>query len=376
MKNKAKRTPSQVLLNRKRLKVEELLLIVIFVLISIGAVYFGQYTVKQMEYAQRAKGYYNDHARGFRIYLEDRTTPQFDVNPYFADVISRHPDCAVYAYTTMPLQTSLVITAFNGTIPFDLDVKKGTRFMTAEESVGNEPVSVMGYDVYNRELGNKMYYSKTDEGEFFTPIVPPNTPHEIIGLCGREGSQSKLSTVTFLNMGSYPISCYLTINYIMDGPNAEALDGLQADLADTFGALGFDFRTTDLPSESFTVANFFAMDRLNLIMRVFAVFCVVMSTVPLTLYWSMRRKKATAVRRLLGRSVSSQAFRMLGRLMLLFHIGFAIGCIGSAIVLGADLFSGELLVAYLAGLAVNMGIAAVPLVQTMRVEPGDALRRE
>jgi len=45
-------------------------------------------------------------------------------------------------------------------------------------------------------------------------------------------------------------------------------------------------------------------------------------------------------------------------------------------VLGADLFSGELLVAYLAGLAVNMGIAAVPLVQTMRVEPGDALRRE
>lgn len=362
-------------LNRKRLKVEEVLLVVIFILISVGAVYFGRYTVKQMEYTRRSRTYYSDNAVGFRIYMTDRERASFTVNGTVAEVLSRHPDCAVHAYTTMPGKTRIVVLAYSGRYPIDVMTQSGT-FMTPEQSVGGTPVCVMGADEYVKEKSMQMFYRVENGVEYFRDLFPPNTLYEVVGTCGPEGSDSPLSSVCFLNMGSYELDCFKMINYIMDGADAESVAALRDDLDATFTAMGFDFRTTSLPSEEYTVADFFAMDRLNLIMRVFAVFCVVMSTVPLTLYWSMRRKKATAVRRLLGRSVSSQAFRMLGRLLLLFHIGFVLGCAGWAIFVGAELFSGELLIAYAAGLMINMGIAAVPLVQTMRVEPGDALRRE
>lgn len=373
---KKKRTPGELALGRKKFKVEELLLIIIFVLISVGAIYFGQYTVKRLEYAQRSKGYYTENAQGFRLYLKDRSQDPFEVNPYLTSIIARHPGCGLYAYTTQPGRTKIVVTAYSTTMPVDLQLPAGGRFMTAEESVGSTPVCVMGADKYKMEQSGGQFYSKSEGVEYFTQLTPPKIPHTIIGTCGREGSNSVLSQVVFLNLGSYPLTCYSYINYIADGPDAESVAAMLSDVEKVFTEINFDFRTTTLPSGEFTVADFFAMDRLNLIMRVFAVFCVVMSTVPLTLYWSMRRKKPTAVRRLLGRSVSSQAFRMLGRLLLLFHIGFAVGCAGAAIFLGMKLFSLQLLLAYAAGLVVNMAIAAVPLVQTMRVEPGDALRRE
>jgi len=138
----------------------------------------------------------------------------------------------------------------------------------------------------------------------------------------------------------------------------------------------------EVPESAFTVTGFFNMDLLNLIMLIFACFCVVLSTVPLTLLWAQRRKKRVAVQRMLGFSTSFTLWQMFGRLMILFHLGFLLSY-GVYFIIAKfgylnlkSFFSTEMLVAYSGALVFNILIAIVPFVQTMRVEPGDALRRE
>ena len=109
---------------------------------------------------------------------------------------------------------------------------------------------------------------------------------------------------------------------------------------------------------------------------------MVLSTVPLTLFWAQRRRKRVAVQRMLGFSTSFTLWRMFLRLMILFHLGFLLSYGVYAVIAEIgylnlkSFFSAEMAVAYLGALIFNILIAIVPFVQTMRVEPGDALRRE
>ena len=139
---------------------------------------------------------------------------------------------------------------------------------------------------------------------------------------------------------------------------------------------------SEIPKSEMSVSEFFNLNFLNIIMLVFGAFTIVLATVPLTLMWSQKRRKSVAVQRMLGFSSTFTLWLMFGRLVVLFHFGFLLSYGVYAIITKIGylnlkpFFSAEMAVAYLGALVFNILIAIVPFAQTMRVEPGDALRRE
>jgi len=193
---------------------------------------------------------------------------------------------------------------------------------------------------------------------------------------------SDINMIRMFNMDTFGAYVSQLNPFIVDFVGEGRKEELKSKLTAILTASGATVVELEVPESVFTVSGFFNMELLNLIMLIFACFCVVLSTVPLTLFWAERRKKRVAVQRMLGFSSSFTLRMMFLRLMILFHLGFLISY-GVYVIIAKvgylnlkSFFSPEMLVAYLGALVFNTLIAIVPFVQTMRVEPGDALRRE
>lgn len=369
---------------RVRIKPEEIFLVAVFVVVAIGASYFGSYTAQKLAYAEASRGYYSEAAVfAASVPPEGITaeTPDLSMTRDITDALVGQENVSVFFTSYFGQATRFIKQAYFSDAGYRMPLISG-EFMTREQSVSAEPVCMVGISAHAIARSGSLSYLnlKTEDGVEY--LVADGMPYRIIGVVGLETSGNTVNSLVFLNLGSQHISALMRHYFVIDAPTENEMLGAFDTVNAAFAEYGQVAHATLPPVAEFSVADFFAMDRLNLIMRIFSIFCLVLATVPLTLYWSRRRKKKVAVRRLLGSSVVAQGGMMIGRFLVIFHIGFLLGTAVYALAFTDSYrfdwasFLQQTLWSYVAAMAVNLLICAVPFVQTMLVEPGDALRRE
>ncbi|HOP10518.1 MAG TPA: hypothetical protein PK629_03405 [Oscillospiraceae bacterium] len=356
-----------------RIKIEEFALVVIFAAIGVGTIFFGSYAIEKYEMNQAEQGLFSSNVFVLAVRGVDENldfTEKADITQQVMDFIEAEGDVVVYQ-RLIGLDIPWYAVAFSGQLPTSLRVTYGRYFEESDFGSGKY-CCVIGKDL----LSN---VTRQDGVNYFNIGTGHNW--EVVGSIGYPVISDINSTILY-NMDCYGAYISQTEPFIIDFVG----EGRKEELKEKFNAILTEADVTvvelEVPESVFTVSGFFNMELLNLIMLIFACFCVVLSTVPLTLFWAERRRKRVAVQRMLGFSASFTLWRMFGRLMILFHLGFLLSY-GVYFIIAQfgylnlkSFFSMEMLVAYLGALIFNILIAIVPFVQTMRVEPGDALRRE
>ena len=350
---------------RRKVRYDELALIVLFAAIGIGMIFFGSYTVQRREIEAAERGFLTQNA----VSVSMRYSVTGEEKNELASRLMRLVDGRNAALFTFDGHNAYGIIAGGKTaVP---GIISGRYFQSGDFSSG-ERVCVMGESVYTTRKNGLIV---RDGEEYYSS---DGVLYKVIGVMGFSVySQTSMTLLKGIDVSSYRIRG--NISFILDADSVQTRQAVIDDMAQIVGA--DNVVTSEVPVQGFSVTKFFGMESLNLLMLMSAVVTVVISTIPLTLLWSQRRRKRVAVQRLIGFSTALATAQMFGRLLLLFHAGFVL-CypVYALISLFTDIqlagfFSAEMLVAYAASLAVNLLISVVPFVQTMKVEPGDALRK-
>jgi len=360
MKKKLKKTPRWL-----RIRATEVILVIVFAAIGVGAIFFASYTVERYELQKADAGLFSPNVIVFGMRNLDEET---DITADLLALMKKEGNVAVY----QPFVNNIYSVAFDGEVPVIPRITYG-RYFEGGDFKNDTAVCVVGrnYYVNVRRINGIDYF----------PGIDGSSQYQAIGAIGYN-FVSNLNTIMLFDMDGFGAKASNIFPIIVDFSDVSRSEHLRQVFTAFLESKGADVVELEVPESAFTVTGFFNMDLLNLIMLIFACFCVILSTVPLTLLWAQKRKKRVAVQRMLGFSASFTLWRMFGRLMILFHLGFLISY-GVYYIIAQfgylnlkSFFSMEMLVAYLGALVFNILIAIVPFVQTMRVEPGDALRRE
>ncbi len=362
---------------RLRIRPEEALLVFLFLMIGIGTIFFGDYAVRQYRFSEASRGYYSENAFGLYAHT-DQKGQTLDCFEIVCRVVSENDGVSVSRYLGGTSSVTRLGTVFSQ-CPYEPRIIEG-RYFTAADFYSGRRLCVLGKD-FKPAISAENEQLVTEDG--VTYFITSGVRYEVIGTMGYDlNSAANYSAILNLDALSVTLSYTGSRAFVIDAADQKTADRVQTQLCEWFAAHGATAAVVEIPKDSMSVSEFFNMDLLNLIMLLFGAFAVVLSTVPLTLMWAQRRKKRAAVQRLLGFSGSFVLGQMLGRLLVLFHIGFLLSfgvynLIARLWYLGVkSFFSPEMGIAYLGALVFNLLIAVVPFVQTMRVDPGDALRRE
>ncbi len=362
---------------RRKIKIrpDEAILILLFMLIGIGTIFFGSYMVKQYQFNRASRGFYSENA--FGIYAKSPSDEPIDISEAFRRLILSHEDVTVNRYFN--ISNVKLTTVFHGN-SFTPDIIKG-RYFTEEDFFCGKKLCVIGKNFSTQTSSDGGDLIIENGREYY---VYEGVKYEVIGTIGFDLQSAIINRSVIFNGDAQKTEMTQSGGsaFIVDAPTKRQAEQLKIDMVEMIENCGGEAVLVEIPTPSMSVSDFFNMDLLNLIMVIFGAFAVVLATVPLTLIWAQRRKKAVAVKRLLGYGGGLIAIQMFLRLFALFNIGFLMSFIAYNVIariwyLGMrSFFSPEMAVAYSGALVFNILIAIVPFVQTMRVEPGDALRRE
>jgi len=358
-------------MSEKRIRSQEILLVVMFMLIGVGCIFFGDYVVQSYEFEQASRGYYSKNAFGMQARSSAKT--DLDATALLKGYIEEHDEVVIYRYTKASLKSVGLIFSGYSYLPPMLD----GRFFEPSDFFGKKALCVIGKEF----TPNSAETIVKENGKEY--LVSGGIRYEVIGTMGYEvESPANRSSIVNLDAQAIMLPYYYSDSFVVDAANQKSAQACRKELKQLLEDAGAVVTISEIPKSEMSVSEFFNMNFLNVIMLVFGAFTIVLATVPLTLMWSQKRRKAVAVQRMLGFSSSFTLRMMFLRLIILFHLGFLISY-GVYVIIAKvgylnlkSFFSPEMLVAYLGALVFNTLIAIVPFVQTMRVEPGDALRRE
>ncbi len=354
-----------------KIRPQEFLLVVIFMLIGVGSIFFGDYAVRSYEFEKASRGYYSRNA--FGMSARSSTKADIDVTELLKHYISQHDDIVIYRYNKASFQSVGVLFSGYSYLP---PMVEG-RFFEASDFLCNQAVCVIGRDFSPNS--NEAIVKENGKRYLFSGAMK----YEIIGTMGYEvESPANRSSIVNLDARAIVLPYYYSDSFVVDAADQKAAQLCRQELKQLLEDTDAVVTISEIPKSEMSISEFFNLNFLNIIMLVFGAFTIVLATVPLTLMWSQKRRKSVAVQRMLGFSSAFTLWRMLGRLMVLYHLGFLLSYGVYALIAKIgylnlkSFFSAEMAVAYSGALVFNLLIAIVPFVQTMRVEPGDALRRE
>lgn len=366
---------------RRRFKVEEVLLVAIFMVTAVVAVFLGSYINDRAKFTRAKEGLFGQNAQSFYTqYNETNYTEAERLMPRLREIVDRHGTVLLHS-----LFGGASYDSFYGYYckdPSFLIPMASGRAFTAEDMAGNEKVCMAGI-----ELSGQFNFRREGDGwvlDLSENIKGNKGDFAVIGRMGYQTNQrTKLNYTVLLAMnGSWELNNPdSSLPWILDGRRPADIARCLKEIEALFSEHGITLVPTELPITQYNVADFFNMDLLNLLMYIFGAFTVVLSTVPLSVLWMKRRRKSIAVRRMLGFGLGQICGLVFLRFFLLFNLGFAagLGIFGLAALIGHSLLevtAESLLIAYAISLVFNICVSAVPIAKTMRIEPGDALRRD
>ena len=106
-----------------KIRSEESLLVLLFMLIGIGTIFFGSYMVKQYQFNRASRGYYTENA--FGIYAKSPTDEPIDISDAFKAFVLTHEDVTVNRYNN--ISNAKLTTVFHGDT-FTPDIIEGRYF--------------------------------------------------------------------------------------------------------------------------------------------------------------------------------------------------------------------------------------------------------
>ena len=347
----------------RKVRVEELLLLLIFIFVSIVAFYLGIYAVKMMNLQKASTALYSPNALAFRVKNLEGT------HQLLMDSVKGIEDIALIQKGRNELL--MMFSGAGYTIP---PIIKG-RFLDENDFSARTHVAVLG----NEFSATNVVQIIARDGKKYASYY--GMEYEIIGTVGF-GYSSPVNTTLYRNFTPADTDTSHMGSYILDAPTAKAVKAVYAQLKTVIEQKGGKFVEMELPQSKVNISQFFQVELLNLVMIAFAIFTVVLATVPITLYWASRRRKDMAVKRFLGFSSMLIIRQIFMRFMGLAIVGFLIGygcfwiLVPLKIMIPPSLFSPQTGLAFLMTLLFNIATALVPVVQSLKIDPGDVLRRD
>ena len=340
----------------------------------------GGYAVGQYRFSQARRGLYGDNAVAFLAQTLDLSDPEFnekDLKPGLLATLDKYTDITLL-HAKMSSFMSGGWDSFYGVYATGRITQPpliSGDYFDSEMLKADENICVCGCNA----SGNIGAVAK--DGSYYVTDSISGVSYRVIGNVGVPWADVKLNWVILVNLTSVSITPADYLPYIIDGKNAAEVSACYEAVKAYFESNGCTVTRTDLPISSFTLAEFLDMSTVNIIMYAFAAFTTVLATVPLTVRWAQKRRSSVAVKRMLGVGSAVICRETLGRLALLFHIGFIIGVLAFAALKLSGVVADEpvipvIVAAYVICLAFNLLVCAVPLSVLLAVEPGDALRKE
>lgn len=347
----------------RKIRIEEIMLLLIFMFISVVALYLGVYSVSMYNMKKASYGLYTPNAMAFKVRDLDNAP----------DIILEYIKTVDNVAFMQKGFNELMLAYTDGgySIPPVID----GRFITQEDISSEAKVAVLGVDFGVNNSGKIQVYRKDG-----LPVLSyGGVEYEIIGTVAF-GYPSPVNTSFYRSFTPQSISTGGA--YIIDSPDKKIIKNTYSVIKTMVEQNGGKFVEIDLPQSQVNITQFFQVDLLNLVMMAFAIFTTILATVPITLYWSNRRHKDMAVKRFLGFSTGRIVWQIYRRFLILLLLGFLLGygsfwiLVPLKIMIPPSLFSLQTGVAFLLALLFNVLTALVPVVESMRIDPGDVLRRD
>jgi len=355
---------------RLRIRFEEIFLAAIFCIIGAASLLLFDHLETQAAFSAASRGFYSANAVCFDLYGDDSQTEYRDCSQEFFDFLKGDEikDLIIWIYDFKEPNT---YGTYFSDKSYALPVVYGRYFEAGDFFCGKNLALNADNWGNGTELDATTLYLRKSTGVLYKNIGAVQYP-----------TMSELDITVIVNIDSLIFTTAGGMCGVLDGPNKASVKRNMALLTEFFEQYGMRVVETSTPIPSFTVSDFLGVETLNLVMYLFGIYTVVLSTAPLTLYWVTRRRRAAAVKRMLGFSTSLIVLQMYGRMAVIFNIGFIAGAAGMSVikVMGltatTDISAGKLAGAYALTLVFSILVSLVPLVKTMQTEPGDALRKD
>ena len=363
----------------RKIKTEEVLLVLIFAFVSVAAVFGGRYAVERLALTASETAFYSKDAQAFSALLQMPGGNDVHVDfQTLIDFADEEGDVTIFAGA---VSASLTTGVYSSNPDYQNKVKTGRGF-THEDFAFNNNVALF----INRDKSLMKNFAVVEEGgkqylDSLNPVfdlAPENAL--LIGELDRDNFGGSAELVVY-NLNSISALNVKAVVFVLDGGSAKRTQELFAELSVLLEAQGFVVTPFELPPAGLDITRFFKMDILNILVIAFAVLSAVVATAPITMLWAKKRFSDVAVRRLLGFGGGRIFWQLILRFLMMFNLGF-LGAYGVMYILKLTagfelprLFTKEVLLAYAAALVFNLLTALVPVIKCMRIEPGDALRR-
>lgn len=348
-------------MKRKRWQADELAMIAILICVSVVSVLIGSYTISTLEMAKADRGYYGENTMSVIV----DGTAKGSVSKILEFIEGQ--DNVFASVEQMYLKRII----FKGKVT-GIPVISG-RFFTEADFFSGKKLAVLGRapTTAGVELVN----------ENGTQYVKVNDElYEVIGRVGYS-VPSAVDQMIFINLDGENASQQYCRQLILSYYGNAEVETLYPKLSALLSEGGYSSVPAEMPDSETNLMNFFDLGALNSIMLAFSFFSVILATLPISAHWVGRRNKSIAIQRFLGFGLGSIIFSIIVRYFILFNIGFAGGYLliaGAAAFKMISLyafFSSATLVSYLVALGFNLLVALPAVFLSMRIEPGDALRR-
>lgn len=348
-------------IKRKRWQADELAMIAILICVSIVSVLIGSFTVSTLEMEKAGRGYYGKNTMSV---ITDGT--QRGSVSKILEFIQGQDN--IFASVE---QMYLKRIAFKGKVT-GIPVISG-RFFTEEDFFCGKKLAVLGRAPTTSGVElvseNGIQYVKVNE-----------VLYEVIGRVGYS-LPSAVDQMIFINLDGEDATKQYCRQLILSYYGSAKVETLYPQLSALLEQGGYSSVPAEMPDADTNLMNFFDLGTLNSVMLAFSFFSVILATLPISAHWVGRRMKSIAVRRFLGFSLGSIVSNIMLRYFILFNIGFAGGYLLIALASSMKtislyaFFSSATLLSYLVALSFNLLIALPAVFLSMRIEPGDALRR-
>jgi len=363
----------------RKIKTEEVLLVLIFAFVSVAAVFGGRYAAERLALTASETAFYSKDAQAFYALIQSADGNDTHVDfQTLIDFANQKGNVTVFAGA---VSASFSTGVYSSDPDYQNAVKTGRGFTHDDFACGNNVALFI-----NRGKSLMKNYAVIEEGgkeyvDSLNPVfdlAPENAL--LVGELDRDNFGGSAELVVY-NLNSASAVNVITPVFVLDGGPAKRTQELFAELRELLETQGFTVTPFELPPAGLDITRFFKMDILNILVIAFAVLSAVVATAPITMLWAKKRFSDIAVRRLLGFGGDRIFWQLILRFLMMFNLGF-LGAYGVMYIFKLTagfelpgLFSGAVLIAYAAALAFNLLTALVPVIKCMRIEPGDALRR-
>lgn len=323
-----------------KIKFDEKILILIFLIISILIIFIISYLIESYNMQYISQGFYSSNT----IFFKTDSNNKLNIDTIKKDL----KNGILFKELDLNYDIRAIIFSKKTNMP---SMKEG-RYFKEEDFENDNKLAVIGVDF------NQDFIIQEDNKRF---VMYQNEKYEIIGIMG------------YKEVSKIDRACFITLNdELLQSPGTFAIDSNNYKNVSNFyeKIQPFFEDCVQINKETNSVNRFFKVEGFNIFMFIILIMLFLLTTVSVSLYWVRKRKREIAVLRLLGysdkRITKTILFRYLNLTHISVFIGFIIGIIGVRIA-GYTISLLIIIISYFVMLLCCIIAAVVPIHQALEI---------